>query len=153
MIIYRLAVDAFKNDLSGNGAKLFGGRWNSTGISALYTAQHISLAILEILVNMNKNFIPINYHLIKIEIPNDIKGFIVSKEKLKKNWKEDFEYTQFIGSEFFKQNKALYLQVPSAIVDEEFNFVFNPLHPDYKKIKIKAVSKFKFDNRLFILNE
>ncbi len=153
MIIYRLAIEAYKNDLTGNGAKQFGGRWNIQGIPALYTAQNISLAILEILVNMNKTHIPMNYHLIKIEIPNENKPFIVSKEKLKKNWKDDIEYSQFIGSEFFKQNKALYLQVPSSIVDEEFNFVFNPLHAEFKKVKIKSVSKFKFDNRLLILNE
>ena len=59
----------------------------------------------------------------------------------------------FIGNEFLKQNNALALKVPSAVVDEEYNFLFNPNHKDYKKLKITAIKKFKFDKRLFLTNE
>ena len=55
MIVYRLANGEFTHDLSGKGAKLYGGRWNSFGLPAVYTTEHISLAVLEILVHVKTN--------------------------------------------------------------------------------------------------
>ena len=153
MIIYRLATENFKNDLSGTGSKLFGGRWNSIGVSALYTTENISLAILEILVNTEKKSIPPTYHLLKLQLPDNLIPSIIVKDKLKLTWKDDFEYSQWIGTEFLKQKKMLLLKVPSAVVDEENNYIFNPQHTDFKKIKIIEIKKFEFDNRLYLKNE
>jgi RES domain-containing protein len=153
MIIYRLATENFKNDLSGTGSKLFGGRWNSKGIAALYTTENISLAILEILVNTEKNSIPPTYHLLQLTLPDSLIPSIIAKDKLKINWKDDFEYSQWMGTAFLKQKESLLLKVPSAVVDEENNYIFNPLHNDFKKLKIADIKKFEFDNRLYLKNE
>ncbi len=153
MIIFRLAIEQFKDDLSGTGSKLFGGRWNFAGIAVLYATENISLSALEILVRADKNNIPPDYMLLKIEVPDSLLLTSISKSKLKKGWKEDLEYSQFIGSEFIKNNSNLTLKVPSAIVDEEHNFIINPAHTDFKKVKIKSVSKFYFDKRFFLINE
>src|SRR5580765_6010627 len=120
MIIYRLATGEFAGDLSGEGAKLFGGRWNSVGNSALYTSEYISLCILEILVRANKYTSPAGYTLITLEMPETGISEIQLK-KLKDNWQYQLEYTQYIGDEFLKDDKGLVLKVPSAIVPQEHN--------------------------------
>ena len=153
MIIYRLTTGEHSTDLSGTGARLFGGRWNSAGLHALYTTSHISLAVLENLVHVKKYRVPPDYHLISILIPERIKPVVISKEKLKKNWKDDVAYSQFMGDEFLKGMDALILQVPSVIVDEETNYIINPRHADAGKLKISASRLFKFDKRLFLDNE
>jgi len=153
MIIYRLAIETYKNDLSGTGSKLFGGRWNSVGLAVLYTTENISLAVLEILVRTDMQTIPISYHLIKIDVPNAIEPQFITSDKLKKDWKNDIGYTQWMGDEFIKSGNSLLLKVPSAIVDEENNYVINPKHSDFKRVKIIKVSKFQFDKRLFLKDE
>ncbi len=153
MIIYRLAAKMYKDDLSGTGAKLFGGRWNSVGLAGLYTTENISLAVLEILVRVGMQTIPISYHLVKIEIPDAIQPLAISIGKLRKDWKDDTGYTQWMGDEFLRSANALILKIPSAIVDEENNFLINPKHGDFKKVKIVSVSKFQFDKRLILKDE
>ncbi len=153
MIVYRLATEQYVEDLTGTGAKLFGGRWNSTGIAALYATENISLALVEILVRADKTLLPPDYMLLKLEIPDHLSVATIHKNKLKKNWKEDLEYTQFIGSSFVTTGAELALKVPSAIVEEENNFVINTNHADFKKVKIKSISKFQLDKRFFLINE
>jgi RES domain-containing protein len=153
MTVYRLATEMYKEDLSGTGAKLYGGRWNSIGIPVLYTTENISLSVLEILVRTGFNTIPDNYHILKLSVPDNMKENRISKEKIKSNWKSDTGLTQWLGSEFIKSSKSLYLKVPSAIVDEEYNFIINPAHRDFAKIKIESCKKFQFDKRLFLQDE
>lgn len=153
MIIYRLTNGDHKHDLSGTGSKLYGGRWNSVGLNAIYTTENISLAILEILVHIKKYNRPLDYHLLSINIPDTIKPAFISKEKLKKNWKDDAAYTQFIGDEFLKEKQSLILKVPSVIIDQENNFIINPAHSDSSKIKIISTKLFEFDKRLYLTNE
>jgi RES domain-containing protein len=148
MIIYRLAIEAFKDDLSGTGSKLYGGRWNVPGFAAIYTAENISLAVLEILVNTDKNNIPPAYHLLKLHIPDSLPVKIITPGSLKTKWYSDFEYAQFIGTNFLESGKEAVLKMPSAIVKEEYNFLLNPLHADFKKISIREVTPFDFDIRL-----
>ncbi|MEO6229412.1 MAG: RES family NAD+ phosphorylase [Ferruginibacter sp.] len=154
MIVYRLTSGAYVNDLSGTGAKLFGGRWNSAGIPALYTTEHISLAVLEVLVHVKTYGRPVDYHLVSIEIPELInKPVIIEPQKLKLNWQDDATYGQFIGDDFLTNGKSILLKVPSAIIEEENNFIINPVHPDAGKTKIRSVKKFIFDKRLYLNNE
>ena len=149
MIVYRLSSEMHKDDLSGTGAKLLGGRWNSRGTAVVYTTENISLAVLEILVRADAENIPLNYYLLKINIPDDHEAAVIAKNKLKADWKEDLNLTQWLGTEFIKNGRSLLLKVPSSIVDEEHNFIINPKHPDFKKIRIAAAKKFRFDKRLF----
>lgn len=149
MILYRLTTGKFANDISGTGAKINGGRWNPAGIAGLYTSQYISLAILEILVRATKNTSPDSYTLTSFEI-SDNSIYQVQLKKLKKEWKYDLKYTQGIGEDFLNENQSLCLQVPSAIVPQENNFLLNPLHPDFKKVKIVGSELLELDKRLII---
>jgi len=153
MIVYRLSLDMYKDDLGGTGAKLFGGRWNNIGIPVLYSTENISLAVLELLVRIDKNNIPLNHYLLQIDIPDTEVPFVITKNKLKAGWKDDLHLTQWMGSELINAGEFLMLKVPSVVVDEEHNFIINPRHPNFKKVKLVSAKKFQFDNRLFLKNE
>jgi RES domain-containing protein len=149
MILFRLTTGKYANDISGTGAKINGGRWNPAGFGGLYTSQYISLAILEILVRATKTTSPESYTLTSFEIP-DNGVYQIQLKKLKNNWKTDLRYTQGIGEDFLKENQSLCLQVPSAIVPQENNFLLNPLHSDFNKVKIIATELLELDKRLTI---
>jgi RES domain-containing protein len=147
MIIYRLTTGNFANDLSGEGAKIYGGRWNPVGMAALYMSEFISLSILEILVRASKSNSPDTYTLLTVQVPE---SSIVNIElkKLKNDWQNHMEYTRAIGSDFLKTNQSLTLKVPSAIVPQEHNFLINPVHKDFKKVKIVDSELLELDKRL-----
>lgn len=149
MILFRLTTGKYANDISGTGAKINGGRWNPVGLAGSYTVQYISLAILEILVRAEKTTSPESYTLTTIEIP-DNGIYQVQLKKLKINWQTDLKYTQKIGEDFLSKNQSLCLQVPSAIVAQESNFLLNPLHSDFKKVKIITTELLELDKRLTI---
>ncbi len=148
MIVYRITNTAYKNDISGGGAKLYGARWNSKGTPMLYAAEHISLAVLEMLVNTNFKDYSTALDLLYIQLPA-VDTTEIKHARLKENWKEDPSYTKFMGDEFIKQNQSLLLKVPSAVIHEEHNFLINPMHPDFKKVKIAKTKSFWPDKRLF----
>lgn len=151
MIVYRLSRAAYSHDLSGKGAELAGGRWNSKGIALIYTGQTIALCMAEVAVHIPFGIIPVDYELITFEIP-DKEVTELNKSDLPNDWKSlpNSYSTQSIGDDFVKNNKNLILKVPSAVVQGEFNFLINPLHLKIKKVKIKKVESFSFDQRLFV---
>lgn len=151
MIVYRISNAAFSDDLGGTGAKLYGARWNSKGVAALYTSQSISLAMLEMLVNTNFKDYSIELDLMYINFQDSLPITVIDPKNLKKNWKDDFEYTRYIGDEFFNQKKSVILKIPSAVIQEEHNFLINPLHEDFKKVKLVKTKSFWPDERLFTI--
>jgi RES domain-containing protein len=151
MIVYRITRQKYTNDLSGKGAEKTGGRWNSKGTTMLYCSNSIAHACMEVVVNLPSGNPPPRYVLIIIEIPDTIKVSVLQIKDLPKKWNiyPHPEQTQKMGDKFIKENKHLILQVPSASVQGDVNFLINPNHPDFKKIKIKKVEPFGFDDRLF----
>lgn len=134
---------------TGEGARRYGGRWNSKGIAVVYTSSSISLAVLEILVH-----IPI-YGILKeyVHIPVEFdQKFVVSlkRDDLPGNWNSDPapRAAKQIGDSWVESRESVILEVPSAIVPTEKNFLVNPAHPDFKKLKIGSPTKFEFDPRL-----
>lgn len=149
MIAYRLTQSRFKEDLSGEGASVYGGRWNSKGLRMLYSAEHISLALLELLVNMNPStspFLP-SFHLLEIDLPETTFP-VLNAADIKKDWRSDLQYSRFIGDEFLKARSSLLMKVPSAVVPEEYNVIINPYHKDFAKIKTIRAKTYKIDGRL-----
>lgn len=148
MIVYRITNEIYKNDISGNGAALYGSRWNSRGLPLLYTSQFISLSILESLVHLKKREIPPTQYLLHIEIPDEDEAAEISSKKIKKNWEQELDYTQWLGDQFLQNKQNLVLKVPSAIVPQESNFLLNPLHAKFKKIRIVSSELLQLDKRL-----
>ncbi|MEP6615426.1 MAG: RES family NAD+ phosphorylase [Ginsengibacter sp.] len=150
MTVYRIANEAYKSDISGNGAALYGARWNSTGKRMLYVSEFISLCILESLVHFDRTFIPGEQYLIYISIPDSKNIQSVDAGRIKKDWRENAELTRWMGDQFIQANESIALKVPSAVVEQEYNFIINPLHPDFKKIKIIQTELLHLDKRLFV---
>lgn len=148
MIVYRITNEAYKNDISGNGAALFGSRWNSKGTHLLYTSQSISLSILESLVHLKRKDIPPAQYLLHIQLPAEKEIAEISYTKIKKGWREELDYTQWIGDQFIQNKKSLFLKVPSAIVPQESNVLLNPFHTEFKKVKIIEHELLELDKRL-----
>ncbi len=147
--VYRFAPERFSADLSGTGAKLYGGRWNSIGVPAVYTSFSISLALVELFIHKNTYDEILINHLMEITITDSISTKI-DYTKLKQNWQNDESYCQYIGNQFLTAQTAIGISVPSAIIEQENNLVLNPLSKDFnKKVKIKKVKPFVFDGRLF----
>ncbi|TDO25404.1 RES family NAD+ phosphorylase [Sediminibacterium goheungense] len=149
MILYRFAHHKFAHDLSGTGAKLKGGRWNLTGTAVVYTSSSISLALLETLANTGSFQELQLYKLMQLNLPTDAAIYHIQNKNLKKNWPQDFGYTQWMGSEIMQDKNALAIACPSGIVQHEVNFLLNPLHSDFHKIRLQEVKDFYFDERLF----
>ncbi|TDH18477.1 RES domain-containing protein [Segetibacter sp. 3557_3] len=149
MIVFRLTAEKFKDDLSGKGAAIFGGRWNPIGLAVLYTSESRALANLELIVHTSPGVIPIDYYLLEIEMPDDAPIFYVTEANLPKEWRKMEHFTQLVGYDLIRQHEYLALKVPSASVTHECNFVLNPDHPDFQQIRILRAEPYTFDERLF----
>lgn len=152
MFFYRICNSQYANDISGVGAKLYGGRWNSIGNAVLYASSTRALAALEVLVHLlPKNAQRINFSVIAIEAPeNSMKEITydnIEYELMQNGFDSNFK---FIGDNWLKQNTSLLLKVPSIVIPEEFNYLINPLHPDFTKVKVVETKSFSFDKRLIV---
>jgi len=147
MILYRITRFAYA-DLSGSGARQFGGRWNSEGKAMVYLASSRSLATLEALAHLSPTNLPDDYCMMTIETPDNVTA--IDEIQLPENWNEFPEpgALRKLGDLFLSDKKYLLLKVPSAIVREEYNYLLNPLHPDAKSVKIIGTQPFYFDQRL-----
>jgi RES domain-containing protein len=133
---------------SGEGARRVGGRWNSPGVPMVYTSEHKSLAVLEMLAHLYPGDMP-RYLTFRIEF----EASLVERwpiAKLPPRWREEMPAiaTRLLGDAWARENRSAALAVPSAIIPEEFNFLLNPNHPDFAKVKIAKPTGFAFDSRL-----
>jgi RES domain-containing protein len=151
MTIYRLCRQKYANDLSGRGAELSGGRWNGKGIAALYTSSSRALCAIEIIVHVPAGIVPQDYYMVTIELPDNAAIKTLSIRDLPENWNRNpiSALSQRIGDTFFAERKALVLKAPSAIIKDEWNYIINPAHKDFGKVKILSAEPFTFDLRLF----
>ncbi len=151
MHAFRLARQPYANSLSGKGAALKGGRWNSAGIEMLYTAENRSLAMAEVAVHFTLATLPEDYMMVTLDIPDSLTMEELPESGLPLNWNvfPHLLTTQSLGDRFIQENKYPILKVPSAVVKGDFNLLMNPNHPDFKKIRIHGIEAFPFDQRIF----
>lgn len=149
MEVYRLGNSKHARLLNGEGARLHGGRWNSIGIPCLYSSESVSLCVLEYACNVSLNLLPLSLSITVITLP-DGSWHEFKLNELPKNWKATPPPvdTQLWGSKQLTEASMLALKLPSVIIPTEHNYIINPLHPDFKKVKIKEVRPFNFDKRL-----
>lgn len=133
----------------GEGARLAGGRWNSEGTAVVYTAGSRALAGLEMLVHLPSALLKLNYVTIETQFDSKLARRVALAE-LPGAWRNDQPIlaTKLIGDKWVREATSAVLIVPSVIVPEEFNYLLNPGHPDFKKIKIGEPEDFSFDARL-----
>lgn len=150
MIVFRITREAYANDLSGQGAMLHGGRWNTKGKAALYTAGSVALAMLEVAIHINPNNAPKDFKLIRIQVP-PILIQKVTVDELNPGWRESppSQFTQDIGDAFLMKKSHFILEVPSVVVPYECNYIINPSHYAFENVKIISIEPISFDSRLF----
>ena len=149
MILYRFAPEEYADNIEGNGASKFGGRWNSKGFPVVYTSLTISLSMIELLAHHTSTNSLKNNKLILLELPEDMVISVIKKEEMNSNWQSDIKYSQTLGNRFIASCSALLLKVPSAIIPQENNILINPRHQQFSQVKIKDILSFGFDLRLF----
>lgn len=150
MIVHRISSSKFINDLSGRGAWLNGGRWNSPARYMLYAAESLSLAAWEVFVNIPGKFLPNDLSHAVIFIPDEISHQEIHSADLPTNWTDStsFSMTRAIGDAWLESGETLVLKVPSAVTLSEHNYLINPQHPDFSIVKIQTVEPFEFDPRV-----
>lgn len=149
MIVHRIAKWQYLEDITGTGARLYGGRWNREGYPLLYTSSNLSLAVLELLANNVRKLIDDTYGYISIEIP-DLNIAILNTSDLNTDWRNApySEQTINMGTDWIKGGSSLALSVPSAALKQEQNLLINPIHPEFSLIKIVEKKKLELDGRV-----
>lgn len=137
----------------GEGARRSGGRWNSRGTRMVYVAKTISLAALEILVHLDDASLRTSYSFIPISFPAECvltpgKKGVAALPPHWANTPAPFDCARY-GDEWTSSGTSLVLRLPSVSIPRESNFLLNPLHPDWSKVKVGEAQGFDFDPRLF----
>jgi len=150
MLVYRIAKTKYIHDLSGIGARTYGGRWSNRGVPIIYTSESRALATVEYLVHVPLPIVPSDISIASLNIPDGMTLREISISELPANWR-DFpappELAE-LGTQWTLANDTLLLRVPSAVVEHEFNILINPLHSDMKHITISRTERYSFDVRL-----
>ena len=151
MRVYRISRPEYvATALLGNGAALAPGRWNSRGVRLAYTASSVSLAMLEILVHVNREDVPEGRRMLAYEIP-DAALAELPPNRWPRGW-DKLPYSDAVrrvGDGFVRDGRQLALRVPSAVARGEFNVLVNPAHPQFGQIRLLADDPLALAPRLF----
>jgi RES domain-containing protein len=151
LTVFRLGKQVYRNQLfSGQGGLYATGRWTTRGHLVVYTSASISLAVLEYTVNYRRRgWVPATV-LGRATVPAGLRIATVSIDKLPANWFAAVPPMQLqtIGDKWLEMNETAVLKVPSAIVTEEWNYLLNTLHADFRKIRVSPSKPFDFDQRV-----
>jgi RES domain-containing protein len=151
LTVFRLGKHAYRDQLfSGQGGLFASGRWTPRGRPVVYTSASISLAVLEYTVNYRRRgWVPATV-LGRATIPSGVRVQTVSTKDLPANWyaADPPVDLQKIGGEWLERGETAVLKAPSAIVVEEWNYLLNPLHVDFRKLAFTPPTAFHFDRRL-----
>ena len=141
----RRAATAF----TGEGARLFGGRWSSPGVRVVYVSEHQSTAALETLVHALPAAVEQKYTAFRLEWPDELIQKLPDR-KLPADWRSSPapSSTMQIGNAWIREGRSAVLAVPSAITPADTNFLLNPAHPDFPQIRVSPPIDFEFDPRL-----
>ena len=140
----RWAASAF----DGEGAREYGGRWNSPGRSAVYCAGHVSLGILEVVVHADLALAPC-YVVIPVTFEEALVENVDST-RLPPSWRRHPASAAVValGDAWLREGRSPVLRVPSAVVPTESNYILNPLHPEFGKIEIGKPEILDVDPRI-----
>lgn len=150
MKAYRVA-DTRHPLFDGAGAAQFPGRWNGPGQRAIYAAQCLSGALLEVLVHLSRRKLPRTHGYMEIEWPDDMPVERVDVARLK-GWKAPgAAEARAFGSGWYAERRSAVLVVPSVVVPDtvEWNFVINQDHPDFRRVRASSARPIVWDKRLF----
>ncbi|HEX2077453.1 MAG TPA: RES family NAD+ phosphorylase [Longimicrobium sp.] len=149
MRVWRITRQVY-DPLDGEGPRRIGGRWNSPGNSVVYTASHLSLALVEVLVHTDPDLIPEDLTVFQLDVPDSARIQVIRVDDLPAAWARipNPVACREVGDAWLSRGESLVLAVPSAVVPEEFNYLINPAHPAASGVRVVAQRPFAFDPRL-----
>lgn len=138
----------------GEGARRYGGRWNHRGTAVVYTSESLSLAALEFFVNLDTDLSPRNLVAVAANLPEDLRIERIVLGDLPRGWRRypAPEILQDIGMAWVAGGTTAVRSVPSAVIPEERNYLLNPVHPEFKRIRLGEPQPFHFDPRIWKRN-
>lgn len=148
--VYRICKTKYATTaFDGEGAFRFGGRWNRRDTRMIYAAGSLALAALEMLVHLDDDDLISAYSYIAADIPAELILPVKIFLPLPKNWSTSPTPAslQKLGDDWVREQVSAVLEVPTAIVPREKNYLLNPTHPDFAKIKLEKPGRFVFDER------
>jgi len=151
MRVWRLSKAKFAGSaFSGEGARLFEGRWNFAGVPMLYTSTSLALAAIEFFVYLDPSAAPDDLVSAQAKIPDALRRDKVAIEQLPSDWRRiDNRNLQQLGTDWARSKKSVALGVPSAAMEGEWNILLNPAHADFAKVEISPPKQFRYDGRMF----
>ena len=153
VLLYRISKTRHIKDLSGEGARLFGGRWNLKGTPVIYTSNSTALATLETLVHFSLDLVPQDRSILTLSLPDDLPTFKLDYDDLPEKWwiNPALPKLSRMGQEWIERNAEVALVVPSSVTPqaEGRNYILNPKHPDFDRIGIVSVKEYRYDSRFF----
>lgn len=147
MQVYRITTEKWAGNLRGSG---YAARWNSNGVFVAYTASSRALACLEMVVHLNSDRLKSKFRMSVVEIPEVVDVTKIKIEDLPDDWTDHdgYQVCQEMGDNWIQDFETCVLRVPSAVIKHEFNYLINPQHQDFSKIKIIEIEDFEFDLRI-----
>jgi RES domain-containing protein len=152
MMVWRIcrapyAAEAF----SGEGARRFGGRWNSRGVPMVYTSTSLSLAAIELFIHLEPGQAPSDLVYVSAELPAGEPARNLQVPDLPADWWTDnlLSSTQELGDAWIQSVSSLAMLVPSVPIRSEWNVLLNPLHSQMNELKVDPPQEFIFDARMF----
>ena len=146
MLAFRIAHYKYAHSLSVSG---FEGRWNSKGKLVLYASENIATSLLENIIYRTGTGFNNDYKIMVIyHTEEHIEQIITSN--LPKDWRsmESYDQLQKIGDSWYDEQRSLCLKVPSSILPDNYNIIFNTTHPEFKNVKLIDVLDYEPDERL-----
>ena len=152
--VYRLLRKPFSaTPFDGEGSFRFGGRWSRPGTRVVYTAEHLSLAMIEYLAHLDADRPPAHLMLASADIPDDVSTLRLTPSRLPAAWRSypAPDALQAIGDRFAQELEACVLVVPSVLAVTDSNWILNPAHPDFARVQLHPAKPFDYDPRLIKL--
>lgn len=134
--------------MDGEGARLWGGRWNPPGMAAVYLAESRALAALEIIVHAPRETLPLEWRIIAVTVPDDL-IVPVKPADLPADWQAlpSSPAARSFGAAWLRRRQSVALKLPSVVLPEEHTLLIDPLHPDAVKLRVDPAKRFRFDPR------
>ena len=150
MRLYRFCRKRQANDLSGTGAKLVGGRWNSPGVAMLYTSENRALALAEYWVHVHPSNLPTDVCVVEIEVPDTARIMSIPLSSLPENWRVGPSQISLrqAGDQWVLNKQSLILKAPSTVMPLESNYILNPVHQDMARVSIISITDYVWDRRM-----
>jgi RES domain-containing protein len=151
MQVWRICKKRYSDAaFTGEGARLYSGRWNPAGVRMVYTSSSLALAALEFFVHLDPSVAPDDLVSVSATIPSALKVERFAQKDLPTDWRAaENPELQTIGAAWASSKRSVAFEVPSVVIEGEWNVLLNPAHPQFPKVQIAEPKPFYFDKRMF----